>query len=180
MQKWKKDARKRKEVEKKKLDVKQQMNRWGKKILKFITLFPLDTLLDNLGCRYMTGMTLPSKWSCFTINIIILFTFVSLKVVGYIITRQFLERLPNKKKTIILHNQSHYYVFGWYRYIVMTLKLCPQLDKNHKGILTDVILILKDLWHSQIGSTQVICTEWNSKQINWIQSNDITTCLGMD
>lgn len=101
MQKWKKDARKRKEVEKKKLDVKQQKNRWGKKILKFITLFPLDTLLDNLGCRYMTGMTLPSKWSCFTINIIILFTFVSLKVVGYIVTRQFLERLPNKKKTII-------------------------------------------------------------------------------
>lgn len=64
--------------------------------------------------------------------------------------------------------------------IVMTLKLCPQLDKNHKGILTDVILILKDLWHSQIGSTQVTCTEWNSKQINGIQSNDITTCLGVD
>ena len=71
------------------------------KILKslLLQLFPLDTVLDNLECRYMTGIILLSIRSCFTINITILFTFISLKVVEYMITT-LLERLSNKNNYI--------------------------------------------------------------------------------
>lgn len=60
-----------------------------------LRLFSLGTILDNLGYRCMTGIILLSKRFCFTVNVTVFFTFISLNVVGYI--NKFKGRLSNEK-----------------------------------------------------------------------------------